>query len=222
MDLNMKKTLRWIDRFTIVISCILVTVALPESSFAMGLGTKLDVKTSFDEKSDVRHLKAGLIASLKACPLYEVGEIGEDYSLWVTNASRTAADSGRYKLKMTLELRTPAMLTRGKLIDRREIEVAYNPMSEAEQGLLASQTLPVSTTTTFLLNTLGNQTMVYAAGTVMPGNIITATLLSKLSEFVGQAITSMGKYTTTQQLEGLLVGPKCVEAVTEMLREAQQ
>ncbi|MBK6761752.1 MAG: hypothetical protein IPG73_13850 [Ignavibacteria bacterium] len=127
----MKKTLRWIDRFTIVISCILVTVALPESSFAMGLGTKLDVKTSFDEKSDVRHLKAGLIASLKACPLYEVGEIGEDYSLWVTNASRTAADSGRYKLKMTLELRTPAMLTRGKLIDRREIEVAYNPMSEA-------------------------------------------------------------------------------------------
>jgi hypothetical protein len=205
-----------------MISCIVIVVTVPLSMSAKGLGTKLDVKTSFDEKSDIRHLKAGLIASLKACPLYEVGEIGEDYSLWITNASRTAADSGRYSLKMTLELRTPAMLTRGKLIQMREIEVVYDPLNEAEQSLLASQTLPVSTITTVLLNTLGNQTMAYAAGMVMPGNVVTAAMMAKMSEFVGHAISSMGKYTPTQQLEGLLVGPECIEAVTEMLIEARQ
>jgi hypothetical protein len=105
----------------------LVTLVLVVGPAQQGVAhervTKLDVKTSFVGKKGIQHLKAGVIAALKASPLYATVETGEDYSLWITDASKRPVDGRGYLLVVVLELRTPARFRYGKLLASREVVV---------------------------------------------------------------------------------------------------
>lgn len=84
-----------------------------------------DIKTTVEEKYDLHVAKEGVTAAFEEAPWASVREVGEDYSLWLTDFRRSH-EGDSVRVRMTVNLRTPAMLTRGNSIAARRIEASYH------------------------------------------------------------------------------------------------
>ncbi len=81
---------------------------------------KIDVKTPFQEKKNISHIKQAVLEFIDRSNLFENIEFGEDYSLWLLNYERNIKN-GDVFVELDVELRTPAMITRGNLIQKKHI-----------------------------------------------------------------------------------------------------
>lgn len=86
---------------------------------------KLDVKTTVSEKRELQVAKAGAIKVLESRPWAGVEEVGEDYSLWLSNMERSH-EGDSIHVVLDVYLRTPAMLTRGNPVDSRRVQLSYH------------------------------------------------------------------------------------------------
>jgi hypothetical protein len=92
--------------------------------------------------------------------------------------------------------------------------VIYDPAAEAWKELTMQPYLPVDTTSTILIKMLGAQTMARAAGMLLPFGRLPVAAISGL---VFASIRSLTVFSVNEQLEGLLLGYKCVEAIDAMV-----
>lgn len=84
-----------------------------------------DVKTTMEEKSQLHVIKIAVINSLQQSNWATVKEVGEDYSLWLTNLRRSSSGDSITTV-IDFDLRTPAMLTRGKHLDARRVSISFD------------------------------------------------------------------------------------------------
>ena len=84
-----------------------------------------DVKTLLEEKGDLQNYKQGLLSSISSSGWASVKDVGEDYSLWITNLERTHFEDSVI-VSLIVELRTPSMFTRGDHIGGRQIWLKYH------------------------------------------------------------------------------------------------
>jgi hypothetical protein len=98
----------------------------------------LDVKSRAAEKADLAATKTGTLACLRRTGWARITEVGEDYSVLLTQYRREA-DAGGVRVSLVVELRTPAMLRSGTLLGSRPI-VVWLPtdLAPAPAGSLAS------------------------------------------------------------------------------------
>lgn len=91
---------------------------------------EIDVKTTFTDKYTATGVKNGHIAYMntKGAKWSIVKEIGEDYSFWIKNVRTTPTKDSTF-IRFDLELRTPAMITEGELIEARQGYVIAYPNS---------------------------------------------------------------------------------------------
>ena len=74
-----------------------------------------DVKTLFQEKSQLRYVKTAVINYLQNSSWATVKEYGENYSLWITNFKRISLGDS-IKSEFDIDIRTPAMISHGEHI----------------------------------------------------------------------------------------------------------
>jgi hypothetical protein len=84
-----------------------------------------DVKTMMQEKEALHVIKVAVINALDNSKWAGTIEVGENYSLWLTNARRETVGDSMISA-IDFDLRTPAMFTRGKHILSKHVEVAFN------------------------------------------------------------------------------------------------
>ena len=84
-----------------------------------------DIKTRLKERARLQNVKRGITVVLEDQPWAGVVEIGEDYSLWITDLDR-AHRGDSVHVRLTVSLRTPAMLTSGDHLDSQRIHVSYH------------------------------------------------------------------------------------------------
>lgn len=104
----------------------------------------LDVKTTSEEKYDLTVYKHGLIQALEATEWAGIADVGENYSVWLYNFRRVRTEDSIYAA-IDINLRTPAMFSRGEFIAAATITVRYpghlllddNPLMEAQEVLQA-------------------------------------------------------------------------------------
>jgi hypothetical protein len=105
------------------ISRLIVLVA------ALGCGmlfsqVKLDVKTSFKEKSGLKSIKWGVIYFLEKNG-YRVVEVGEDAAVWLENFQENREGSAGYKAKLTVKITPPSLFRQKTAIASGVAEVKY-------------------------------------------------------------------------------------------------
>lgn len=112
--------------YSMKIVTILFLIALCiRSPFALAQQYAFDVKTQLAEKKDLQIVKQGVLLAIREAPWAQDTEVGEDYSLWITNLNRVQEGDSMY-LTVDIELRTPAMLTRGTFIASRRVGIGYH------------------------------------------------------------------------------------------------
>lgn len=114
-----------------------------------------DVKTTFDEKSELRYYKLAVINCLQNSNWSKVDEIGEDYSLWLMNLKRTA-EGDSIRVEFDIDLRTPAMFTSGKHLVGKHICVIYDTV-----GISLVPATNEMLITDFIIRTLINSNLYY-------------------------------------------------------------
>jgi hypothetical protein len=78
-----------------------------------------------EEKQQLHIIKIAVINVLKQSNWARVTETREDYSLWLTNLQRYS-DGNSLISEIDLDLRTPAMLTRGKHINGVHVSIEFD------------------------------------------------------------------------------------------------
>jgi hypothetical protein len=85
---------------------------------------KLDVKTRFKEKFELKGVKWGVIYFLKKNG-YNVVEVGEDYAVWLVDFEEERKDPDQYTLKLTVNISPPSLFRQKKTIASADVEVKY-------------------------------------------------------------------------------------------------
>jgi len=176
-----------------------------------GAQVKLDIKTPLEQKPQERVVKAGLIAYLKQSEWARVVKIGEDFSVWILNYQRRLkGDTLMYNLE--LEVRTAAMITRGKLIATRHIsdtvDLAWSESHDTFEGRDIEQSIERK------LKMNGNVLTSLPALLGFPHLALISIIHNGLKNF-GDDLKST--YVLDQAVEGMVVGAKLMKEVKEML-----
>ncbi|PIU45426.1 MAG: hypothetical protein COS95_03515 [Ignavibacteriales bacterium CG07_land_8_20_14_0_80_59_12] len=87
-----------------------------------------DVKTTLEEKRQLHVIKIAVINALHQSNWATVKGVGENYSLWLTNLKRHS-EGDSIKTEFDLDLRTPAMLSRGRHITSAHVSVLFDTTS---------------------------------------------------------------------------------------------
>ena len=84
----------------------------------------LDIKTPLPEKNNLFAVKAGALHFIQQAEDFASREIGEDYSVWLLNYASKEKD-GRIIIEFDIELRSPAMIRKGRLLGKEHVKVMY-------------------------------------------------------------------------------------------------
>jgi len=116
--------------FQILISlCVFALLLdLPVESYAQNRAA-IDVKTSFSGKVEFAPVEVGTTVCLNQSDWATVTEVGEDYSLWLKEYERIK-EGNETRAEITLELRTPAFLRSGSLIETRQVTATFRTQSD--------------------------------------------------------------------------------------------
>lgn len=188
-------------------------ILLFSNAFPCVAQIKLDVKTTFEEKCESILPKAGLIAYLKTANWANVVEIGEDASVWVRNYSMSRRGDVLW-VSVDVELRTPAMITHGRLIDRKHIETSVR-VSSYQSG--NNQQILEAVT-----QALANSSQLESIGNYMVNKLIVHIAKNNLMVYVirlflGELDICYSEYRNFV-LEGMVLGAVLTEAVADMLK----
>lgn len=175
--------------------------------------TSFDVKTSMKEKIQLRFIKIATITNLKNSNWARIVEFGEDYSLWLTNLERyDLGDS--IKSEFNIELRTPSMINRGKLLQIRHISVIYDT-----SGIAQVNENDGASVTNLLVQSL-QSTKIYADVVRLFTSSIPF-IETILQNFVSDFMTEFNRPPTPlEQLEANLLAAKVVVELYDMTQNS--
>ncbi len=193
---------------------LVFTIAILFSALTLSAQqVKLDVKTGLGDKSRLKVVKAGLIAFLKQSTWAKVVEFGEDYSLWITNY-QAVPKGNQMKVDIDLELRSPAMMSKGKLIESIHVssnldftEIRSGKLTFEQEKMFAAVEKQLKTSGNIKELTVGLATT--ASNAYAPGS---GTMGKNFLEFFGADLG--GKYSNTDALEGLFVGSAILDTIS--------
>ena len=114
-----------------LIILIIVTPGFPQKKVL------LDVKTPLLEKSSLMAAKAGTVYFITQSADFGVREAGEDYSLRLKDY-KSSQDGKTVSIEFTVELRSPAMFRKGRLIGSERLKVKYTLDKKKDGGLFKS------------------------------------------------------------------------------------
>ena len=81
----------------------------------LGFSLSIDLKTKFEEKSEITAIKIGATYFLEQKGI-EVVNIGEDFAVWLKNLERSFISDNRYAYKITVKLSYPTSLVEKRTI----------------------------------------------------------------------------------------------------------
>ena len=90
--------------------------------------TKLDVKTKFTSKFEMKGVKHGVIFFLEK-EGYKIVEVKEEYSVWLTDFEQKNLEGNKYSIKFLVKIEPPALLTEKTPLATKEVkgEFAFDP-----------------------------------------------------------------------------------------------
>lgn len=176
---------------------------------------KLDIKTALDEKGELKLAKAGLKVYLKQSEWAKVVNLGEDYSVWLTQFRRKLKGNV-LRIEMDIELRTPATLDKGEFLDKRHIvdtldlgeaaklsTVEEREMHHIVQKQLVKREMPKS---------LVSSVVGAAASVALPG---VGTLIQNGLKYLGTELES--QYNADQAVEAMVIGALLIVELKDMI-----
>lgn len=83
---------------------------------------KLDVKTKFMEKFELKGIKFGVIYFLKQ-EGYKIVEVGEDYAIWIVDIEEEREESDSYTIRLTVNISPPSFFKQKKSITTGDVEI---------------------------------------------------------------------------------------------------
>jgi hypothetical protein len=111
--MNINKQNYWIAALVIILGCGVLFSQV-----------KLDVKTKFKQKSELKSIKWGVIYFLKKSG-YQVVEVGEHFAVWLVDFQETRKDPDQYTAKLTVNITSPSLFRQKKAINSEVVEVKY-------------------------------------------------------------------------------------------------
>ena len=182
-----------------------------------------DVKTSFAEKNKLQNVKAGVITAIGASSWATVTEIGEDYSLWILGLERRVRNDSM-RVRIRVELRTRAMITRGRLIDSALVAISYDRV-KAKQFVADSASVDLAETTTpedfeDAARTLGGLAVFADLSGIPFASQLTGPLLG---DVVGRLSGHLNREPSAlEAVESLWLGQAVLGAAEQMVLEAAE
>lgn len=173
---------------------------------------KFDVKTSYSDKYSSSGAKNGLIAYLNEANWAEVGEYGEDYSVWINNLKRSQVNK-QVTVSFQFTMNTPANFSNGEVLYSKDISITYDITNDVEpsNGILDNAKLRA------WLKQAKNYLNVYYP--------FSGTLLDKLGVFdkILDFLSGLMKNgeSNTQKAEGALIGNICTNYLKMWLNEIE-
>ena len=198
---------------TLVVVGLLVVLPHP-----LAAQFKIDLKTPLDEKGELTVVKQGVLAAIEDASWVRETDFGEKYSLWLHGLERDI-EQDTMVIVLKVNLRTPAMVRRGRHLDARRIEFRYDwdkarayaadsidGAAFAERGGLNEQALAEG---------IGGflDFVVYSA-TLVPGS---GRLAAEV--FSGLARELNRDPTPVEVMEALYMGQAVLGALDEMVRD---
>lgn len=179
----------------------------------------IDVKTTFIDKYTATGVKNGHIAYMntKGAKWSVVKEIGEDYSFWIRNVKTIPTKDSTF-IRFDLELRTPAMITDGELIEARRGYVIVYPNSTDfdKEGNADAQQIAAFVDYTLKRNiTVSKAAINFAAQMGGAGDI--SLILNVL-----QSLFFNDSKLKRSQIEGVLVGIVSFSEMRDMLKNLEK
>ena len=89
----------------------------------------LDIKTKHEEKFDLLPAKIAVSYFITQSKWAKLREVGEDYSVWLTNYQREKIDDTIY-ISLEIEIRTPAMIRSGSLLKKKRIRTSITAQDD--------------------------------------------------------------------------------------------
>ena len=86
---------------------------------------KLDIKTKFNDKTNFKPIKKGVIDLITSDGWGKVGEVGEDYVVWIENYNRYSIDSVIRKISFQLSITEKSMFKRKANLLSKNIDLEY-------------------------------------------------------------------------------------------------
>jgi len=99
---------------------------------------KLDVKTKFLDKFEIKGLKHGVIYYLEQDGL-KVVEFEEDFSVWLTDFEQNRLEGQRYAIKFKIKIEPPSLLKEGRVLAQKDVasEFPFEPkIMDTDAGFL--------------------------------------------------------------------------------------
>ena len=87
---------------------------------------KIDIKTKFADKAEIKGAKAGLKGLLSETNWGSVVNIGEDCSVWIGDITKTDKGGNKYDVDFTLYLCPPSALSQGESIKEKSFSINYD------------------------------------------------------------------------------------------------
>jgi len=109
-----------------VVLIIMLTVG---PLFSNSAEIKLDVKTKFKEKFELKGVKYGVIYFLKQDG-YKIVEVGEDYAVWLVDIEEEREEPDAYIIRLTVNITPPSLFRQKQAAasGKVEIEYTFDPM----------------------------------------------------------------------------------------------
>ena len=172
-----------------------------------------DVKTNLLEKMANAGAKAGLIANIENSGWAVVEQYGENYSVWIDNATRDKKN-GKINLEFDFELRTPGEWFVGDLIKIKHFSIDYDVNADWENNVNIPDTKA-------LMTWLGKEIDKMRKNEIIDGFF--GGTLSKADKVVG-ILNKVMKYldptdSAQKQAEAVLVGTLCYSQLRSWMLE---
>jgi hypothetical protein len=177
----------------------------------------LDVKTQVEEKRELAAIKHGVLQHVQRHPQLSEMEVGEHYSLWLTNEQRHISGDSMV-VRIDVYLRAPAMLTSGKPIDRQRVTLKYDQEKAqryVRDSLQAWNVKEPSYQSLKQLAQVGGAAAGFAAGFGMGTYGLNASTLNALFDKIADELTV--DPTPIELLESWKLGEKIVMATENMI-----
>jgi len=170
-----------------------------------------DVKTTMEEKQQLHIIKLAVMNALSQSNWAGIAEVGENYSLWITKPHRYT-DNNSFRTEIDLDLRTPAMITKGKHITGFRVSVTFDTMGISN--------IPVSSDTlmtSFLIQGLRNSgELAEFTALLSGGNPILAYLVSS---FINDVFREMKRQPTPMEsYEANLLAARAVVELKKLFK----
>ncbi len=200
---------------------MMMLIAGVTTSIGLHAQVKIDVKTPFDDKHELRYIKTAARQALESSTSFKVTEFGEKYSLWILNPAQRITRDGE-EVSFNLELRTPAAVTRGKhLVSRRVVFLMAQGKDYSALDSLGFQSQNL-----LLSSLVGNVAgMAVQAATLYTGGAIPLLVSAvglNVDGLIAGITSKLGTPTKGERWRAIMAAQLIAAATYEMVMEVEQ